>query len=102
MLVRLDNTTSTFCLLMFLKLFENIFCSTQARNVCQTRVCVVAYEVPFPPIFSSMLFYKMATLFYKMVHGIYLSIKIMYLLHFYKMVVLFLFYGETEFYKTVS
>ena len=36
------------------------------------------YEVPFPPIFSSMLFYKMVTLFYKMVTL------------FYKMVTLFI------------
>ena len=34
--------TSIFCLLMFLKFFENIFCLSQAKNVCQAPVCVVA------------------------------------------------------------
>ena len=42
-----------------------------------------AYEVPFPPIFSSMLFYKMVTLFYKTVTL------------FYKMVTLFIIYADT-------
>ena len=34
--------TSTFCLSMFLKLFKNIFRLSQAKNVCQAPVCVVA------------------------------------------------------------
>ena len=34
--------TSTFCLSVFLKLFENIFCLSQAKNVCRARVYLMA------------------------------------------------------------
>ena len=36
------HLTSTFCFSMFFKLFKNIFCLSQAKNVCQASVCVVA------------------------------------------------------------
>ena len=34
--------TRTFCLSMFLKLFKNIFCLSEAKNVCLACACVVA------------------------------------------------------------
>ena len=55
------------------------------------------YEVPLPPIFSSMLFYKIVTLFYKLVLN-FLQ-KLCMCFTFYKMVAMFVFYGECYFIK---